>query len=415
MRGKKISIGLFAVILAAWLMAGTCMATEPENVLHSFNPSGANGSQPFGGLIADSAGNLYGTTAGGGEYAFGTAFELSPREGGGWTETVLHSFGNGTDGTYPVDSLIFDAAGNLYGTTSAGGSAGRGTVFELSPTAGGNWNETVLYAFGKDDDGGFPMGSLIFDADGNLYGTTQSGNVFGTCGTVFELSPSVSGIWTETILKNFCDDVARGDHLEGGVVFDAAGNLYGTTSEGVGFLGTVYELSPTAGGVWTETTLHKFSISDGDTSGPYCGVIFDSAGNLYGTSLSGGSYGLGMVFELSPSASGIWEFRMLHAFGNGTDGRTPEAGLIFDAAGNLYGTTSAGGSAYNGTVFELSPTAGSGWTEKVLHNFGKGIDGELPGYGSLIFDAAGNLYGTTAEGGAYGNGRSGGTVFKITR
>jgi uncharacterized repeat protein (TIGR03803 family) len=334
---------------------------------------------------------------------------------------VLHSFGNGTDGATPQGSLIFDAAGNLYGTTYSGGSAYEfgGTVFELSPAEGSGWTETVLHSFSNNlIDGLNPSpGSLIFDAAGNLYGTTNNGGSYAIeGGIVFELSPSLSGIWTETILHTFGNG-SDGRYPNAGVIFDAAGNLYGTTVMGgtaYYYGGTVFELSPGASGVWAETILRSFGNSGTDPYSPFGGVIFDFDGSLYGTT-AGGGYGWGTVFELSPSASGNWKLKMLHGFGKGTDGSEPNAGVIFDDAGNLYGTTlyggSYGGNESGGIVFELSPTAGSAWTEKVLHNFGNGKDGDIPNFGSLIFDAAGNLYGATKSGGAY----YAGTVFKIMR
>jgi len=369
MRGKRFSIGLraaLAVFAVTLLVTSTWAATNwHEKVLFNFN--GTDGYQPMYGLIFDAAGNLYGTAFGGGDPSCGdpngcgTVFQLTPAPGGGWTETVLHSFkGYPTDGSYPYAGVIFDAAGNLYGTTGGGGTYGVGTVFELSPAAGGGWTETVLHSFNGSDGHG-PEAGLIFDAAGKLYGTTAWGGTGTDC------------------LNTGC--------------------------------GTVFKLTPVAGGGWTETVLHSFSNTDGAL--PFAGLIFDAAGNLYGTTQQGGSYGFGTVFELTPTAGGGWTETVLFSFnGNwsGRDGGLPEAGLIFDAAGNLYGTTGAGGTYAYGTAFELTPTAGGGWTETVLHSFNNnGTDGESPLAG-LIFDAAGNLYGTTGGGGTYGLGM----VFELT-
>jgi uncharacterized repeat protein (TIGR03803 family) len=223
-----------------------------EKVLHAFNDHRTDGSSPEYGLVIDAAGNLYGTTPSGGIHDYGTVFELSPTVGGGWTETVLHNFNqNGTDGALPSAALIFDAAGNLYGTTSAGGLYYDGTVFELSPTVGGGWTETVLHNFNQNGtDGVSPSGGLIFDAAGNLYGTTFAGGLY-LDGTVFELSPAGGGAWTETVLYTFCsqNDCRDGSFPAAGLIFDAAGNLYGTT-QGSGSMSnlyygeTVFELRP---------------------------------------------------------------------------------------------------------------------------------------------------------------------------
>ncbi|MFZ0312326.1 MAG: choice-of-anchor tandem repeat GloVer-containing protein, partial [Candidatus Korobacteraceae bacterium] len=322
----------------------------------------------------------------------------------------------------PIGGLIFDAAGNLYGTTYAGGTGsgtdctsfsngvpGCGTVFELTPMGGGYWTETVLYSFcpqgGFCSDGEEPVGSLIFDAAGNLYGTTQFS------GGVFELTPDGNGGWTETVLHVFGGD-GDGYYPEAGVVFDAAGNLYGTTSYGGYYdYGTAFEVMPQAGGGWTETVV--WSFGDGtDGAYPEAGLILDAAGNLYGTNL-------GTAFELiKPHSGGNWTEQVLHDFGGNNDGFAPYAGLVFDAAGNLYGTTYYGGTSGQhcnggsercGIAFELTPEAGGRWTETVLHDFGNGSDGADP-YASLILDSAGNLYGTTQKGGAYGYG----TVFELT-
>src|ERR1039458_4539934 len=246
MRGKRLSIRLTAaltIFAAALLMTSTWAAAQvQEQVLHSFQNDGADGVDPYAGLIFDGAGNLYGTTWQGGTYGYGTVFELTPTAGGTWTENVLWSFGSGTDGTSPVAGLIFDAVGNLYGTTLQGGTYGYGTVFELTPAAGGTWTEKVLYSFGSGTDGANPYAVLIFDAAGNLYGTTYfGGSSDAGNGTVFEVSPSAGGVWTEHVLHRFGNGT-DGIWPQAGLVFDAVGNLYGTTSVGGTFgWGTVLD------------------------------------------------------------------------------------------------------------------------------------------------------------------------------
>ncbi len=415
-------------IFSVALLATSTWAADHEKVLHSFG-NGTDGALTSAGLIFDGAGNLYGATHGGGihpceGFGCGTVFELSPTQDGVWAETVLHSFGNGTDGAYPYAALIFDAAGNLYGTTLEGGIHGDGTVFELSPREDGGWTETVLHSFDGGNHGRYPNGSLIFDVAGNLYGATSEGGTQDG-GTVFELSPRQDGGWTETVLRNFGHG-GDGADPNGGLIFDAAGNLYGTTSQGgvhdclEGGCGTVFELTPNGSGGWTETVLHSFGNGT-DGNYPDGGLIFDAAGNLYGTTSEGGIHlscneGCGTVFELSPRESGGYTETVLHNFGSGADGQQPYASLIFDADGNLYGTTSEGGiHVYGGTVFELSPRDNGGWTERVLHSFGSGTDGQQP-FAGLIFDSAGNLYGTTNFGGIHSScDFSGcGIVFELT-
>ncbi len=441
-----------------FLLIPVCLPGQPkynETVLHTF-AGGSDGAQPQAGLIADSRGNLYGTTYAGGDTTAcapagcGVVFELSPptKAGQPWAETVLYAFKGGADGLWPSAGLVFDARGNLYGTTYAGGERqiclypegplGCGVVFELSPpaTGKGKWTYHVLYTFlgnnsstGTDIlDGAGPLSTLVFDTRGNLYGTTYSGGAINACagpgvhgcGTIFELSPpaTADGAWTETVL-----------YIEGsswlpaaGVVLDGEGNLYGTSSFGAGAgcdympyiygCGSVFELSPPANGKgpWIETVLHRFtSGSDGAT--PLAGVILDARGNLYGTAKAGGGpYDCcGVVFRLSPPASGKgpWTETVLHTFTGEADGGVPEAPLIFDAKGHLYGTTSLYGypaiigNYEDGVVFELSPpaTANGEWDDDVLYTFCSSVncaDGGVPAAG-LIYDAAGNLYGTTQE------------------
>jgi uncharacterized repeat protein (TIGR03803 family) len=317
--------------------------------------------------------NLYGTTVDGGTYDSGTVFELSPPAAGktSWTHTVLHSFNNtnGVDGYKPYASLVLDAAGDLYGTTFSGGAHSAGTVFELiKPTTGNVWKEELLHAFeNQPTDGANPEAGLIFDAKGNLYGTTLYGDTTGlyNAGTVFELSPNKSGKgWKETVLWSFSNNGVDGSEPGyGSLIFDASGNLYGTTiGGGSNNVGTVFELSPNESGGWNEAVLHDFGGSlDGVM--PYAGVISDSAGNLYVTTFQGGAYavngnaGYGTVVELSPPTAGenIWTSKVLHSFdNNGVDGFEPYAGLVLDD-GNLYGLTPGGGTFSYGTVFEVTP------------------------------------------------------------
>jgi len=421
MQGKTFSIRLQAtlitIITVTLLVASTYAATE--KVLHTFCAltNCPDGSFSQASLIFDGAGNLYGTTTAGGIHGQGTVFELTPKAAGGWTEKVLHDFNNnGKDGFYPGSNLVFDAAGNLYGTTELGGTFQYGTVFELAPRAGGGWTEKVLHSFNANGkDGFYPVTSLILDAAGNLYGVAIDGGTYGN-GAVFELTPKAGGGWTEKVAFSFEASGMGGQGPTFGLVFDAAGNLFGATFMGGAHGGgTVFELTPKAGGGWTEKVLHSFNNNGKDGWSPNGGLILDAAGNLYGTTSEGGADNSGTVFELTPYASGAWAEKLLHSFNdNGMDGYFTTAGLIFDATGNLYGTTYDGGSGTVcaggcGTVFEVTRSRSGGWTEKVVHSFNlNGRDGGGPAAG-LTIDAAGNLYGTTFYGGADNSG----TVFEI--
>jgi uncharacterized repeat protein (TIGR03803 family) len=386
-----------------------------ENALYSFS-GGSDPKFPYAGLIFDKAGNLYGTTEFGGTNNQGTVFEINPQSNGSWTETVLYNFTGSADGGQPYGGLVLDAAGNLYGTTNFGGNSncnnGCGTVFKLTPGSSG-WNETVLYAFTGGSDGREPYARLLSDASGNLYGTTLLGGNIGStcstgCGTVFKLTPGASG-WTESVLYAF-QGGADGASPYAALAHDAAGNLYGTTnSGGASGFGVVFKLTLGATG-WTESVLRAFTSKYGGTN-PYGDLILDAAGNLYGTTYQGGA-GYGVVFQLQLNSKGQWTEHVLHAFGN-TPSANPVAGLVMDAQGNLYGTTILGATQTScgggcGTLFKLSPTSGTAWTYTVIHTFGKGTDGFHP-TGDLVLDASGNMYGTTQAGGAQGSG----LVFEI--
>ena len=319
-----------------------------QTVLYNFNVTNGYGPK---GLAMDAAGNLYGVTVSGGLYGGGTAYELSRSEGGGWTETVLYNFSRGGGFGGVNFSLWRDAAGNLYGTMTEGGAYGAGMVFELSPGAGGAWTETVLWSFGNGSDGEFPESGVIMDAAGNLYGTTlQGGTYCQGCGTVYELSPSKGGNWSETVLHNFNGD--DGSESWASLILDAAGNLFGTTSQGGTYSeGTVFEVSPNDGG-WTETVLHSFPSDGHDGSNPIAPLILDPTGNLFGTTYGGGTNGAGTVFELSARQGG-WSEAVLYNFAYGYF----SGGVVMDRAGDLYGTTYTGGFYQYGIAFELTPPA----------------------------------------------------------
>jgi uncharacterized repeat protein (TIGR03803 family) len=333
------------------------------------------------------------------------------------TEKIIYTFTGGANGAHPYSELLLDKAGNLFGTTSSGGGIGVcnglpgcGTVFELSPSSSG-WTEKTIYTFTGSADGGFPLGGVVMDKSGNLYGTAQGAGGASYCGTVIELTPSAEGEWTETTLYSFNGYNEGGDGCSprATLTLDANGNIYGTTGSGGPFNdGTVFELLPPSapGGAWTETVLLSFDGTDGDT--PTGSVVFDNAGNLYGTTDSGGSFNWGSVFKLTPT-SGSWSATSIFSFTSGDNGCNPNGGVVFDKAGNLYGTTDWCGADEVGTVFKLTPTVGQ-WTMSRLHTFTGAIDGAEP-YAGLTLDPQGNIYGATFLGGLFGEG----VAFKLTR
>ena len=372
-----------AVLFPLLLMSARPAHAQTETVLHNF--TGPDGAYPKSNLTSDGKGNFYGTTFEGGASNSGAVFELSPNGSGGWNETVLYSFTGGPGFANPSSYVIFDRAGNLYGTTQSGTANIYGVVFELSPV-GESWTETVLYNFTNWDGGGAtPYSGLIFDPAGNLYDTTKNGGSGGG-GTVFELSPSGGG-WTEQVIYNT-------DQIYAGLTMDTTGNIFGASNS------TVFELSPNGTGGWNPTVLHTFTGGSEDGGVTLSTPVLDKAGNLYGTTYDGGAKNDGTVYKLSPGKTGTWTEQILYSFKGGKkDGSLPPKGIVFDAAGNIYGTTTSGGTFGDGTVYELVvPVGTGGYTEKVLWSF-NGTDGATPG-SSLLLDAAGNFYGTTGGGGS---------------
>jgi uncharacterized repeat protein (TIGR03803 family) len=400
---------------ASLVCALTILSLQPAqaqtfNVLHNFT-GGMDGSSPYAGLSLDQAGNLYGTTSAGGS-GYGAVFELS-RKGSGWVFRPLYSFAGGGDGEGPVARVVVGPNGTLYGTTYAGGVSGCsggygcGTVFNLRPSPTVcravlcPWIQTVLYRFNGGSDGANPLfGDMVFDPSGNLYGTTENGGGVGCsgsgCGTVFELSP-IAGGWTEKILYRFTGEGSDGANPYAGVTFDRGDvHLYGTTnSGGTASNGTVFQLSP-EGSSWMETVVYSFQ-GPNDGYSPIGGVIFDPSGLLTGTTSSGGLNGGGIAFQLNS----IYAENVLYNFAGPVEGG-PYGNLTADAAGNFYGLAYDDGAYGNGSIFKLSPSQG-GWIFTDLYDFTGGSDGRCP-YGGVLFDGEGNLYGTAAGGGQYGNG-----------
>jgi uncharacterized repeat protein (TIGR03803 family) len=397
-------VPLVAMVSAVLLAATPFAHAQTFTILHEFTGSG-DGAQPTSGVLVDPSGNLFGTTFYGGAFDYGTVFRLDSTG----KETLLHSFLGG-EGLWPDGGLIEDTAGNLYGTASDGGAYegggcahGCGVVFKRN-TSG---TQTLLHAFTGKTDGGTPDATLIQDPSGNLYGTTSEGGdvscFFGTgCGVIFKLDT----LNRLTVLYRFTD--REDGQFPVGVVADAAGNLYGTTYSGGKFgHGDVFKLTPTA----TFSILYSFTggSDSGDPKGP---LIIDQAGNLYGTTYGVNTSDFGIVYKLSPSGT----ITVLYTFTGGSNGSYP-GGLVMDQTGNLYGATLAGGTGTGcyygscGTVFKIA----SSGSFTVLHSFSL-TDGQLPN--ALTIGKSGNLYGTTLGGGkgssvcSYYKGC--GVVFKLT-
>jgi uncharacterized repeat protein (TIGR03803 family) len=424
------------------LVAAAAAGADEIDTLYSFKGT-KDGAYPGGGLVFDTAGNLYGTASS----DPGTAFRLTPSGGGAYSFGVLQSFKPTKGGIAPNSSLLPGPEGSYYGTTSEGGTGtacggGCGTVFRLNPPATGAtaWTKTVLYSFANGDDGSDPMGGLSIDGSGALYGTASRGGANGGWGTVFRLTPPAEGKtrWVFATLYTFTDG-NDGGTPEGGVVMDEGGALYGTTFEGGpgtnrcgGSCGTAFKLTPARHGKapWPETTIYAFgSVIGGgnftDGNNPIGGLVFDASGTvLYGTTIGGGTsdncpQGCGTVFSLTASGD-TWTETVIHSFSGVPDGYEPDGALSFDASGALWGAAGWGGISTSsgcqgsgcGTIFKLTNGA-SGWTETTEYSFTGGLDGGIP-TGGLVFDAAGNPYGTTAVGGPPNGSDGFGTVFELT-
>ncbi len=383
--------------LSILLVTAITARAQTFTVLHNF--SGPDGQFPRAGLTMDQAGNLYGTTLMGGNIeggectsGCGTVFQLK-HEGSGWILNPLYAFGAPPDGNFPQARVIIGPDGNLYGTTTSGGTVGYGTVFKLSPPPNAcesalcPWRETVLHSFQGGSDGAMPqLGDLVFDQQGNLYGTTPYGGP-GGAGVVYQLTPSGGG-WTESILYQFGEN---GEQPFAGLIFDTAGNLYGVTALGGAHGGgTAYKMTPSGSG-WTLSVIYNFAASG---SVPYGGLIFDQAGNLYGTTTAAAG-GTAMVYELTPT-DGAWTLNQLYSFATGEESL---AKLAMDASGRLYGTFFEGQE-----VFQLTLSDGQ-WTKTGF----SGSAGSTE-YGNVILDASGNVYGTAQDGGTDDDG----VVFEIT-
>jgi uncharacterized repeat protein (TIGR03803 family) len=388
MQARRVSFaGPFALVLAfaCCFMLVEGARAQSFNVVHNFT-GGADGANPLNGLMMGAAGFMYGATSAGGAYNNGTIFRVGPT---GLFQTI-YAFGGGSDGASPQGFLIEDSAGRLYGTTTYGGQYGGGTVFRIT-----NNTKTILHSFGSDSDGAEPLAGLVFDSAGNLYGTTSAGGAHGN-GAVFMLSPR-GILWGETVLYSF------GTGTDGAVPYaavalDSAGDVLGTTSAGgTSGYGTVFELSKANS--WAESIVWDFQ-NQNDGAVPYSGLIADGLGNFYGAATEGGVQGGGSIFELTPSGSG-WRFNAFQSLpGSGISGTFRN--LMLTSSGTIYATTHCDGEYNAGTVYQLVPAVGGGWTYTLLYTFTGGSDG-LYSYSNLV-TFANRLYGTTNQGGAHGEG-----------
>jgi uncharacterized repeat protein (TIGR03803 family) len=391
---KHQAPGLLLLVALVGLLVAVNQPARAQTMTTLYSFTGAtDGNNPDGGLVRDAAGNLYGTTywAGWDNGCCGTVFELIQKTG---ALKVLHTFTGYPDGQFPVGSLIRDGQGNLYGTTYGGGAYDSGMVFEISKKG----VETVLYSFMGAPDGQYPTSGVVRDSKGNLYGTTSLGGAH-LQGTVFQLTPD----GTEKVLYSFAGN-NDGATPFGGVVRDGAGNLYGSTWEGgAANSGTVFEVAPTG----KETVLYSF-LGGSDGAGPW-GLVRDPKGNLYGTTESGGAHPSGTVFELTKATVKKAGVHTILANFDGANGSCPFTGLVRDAKGNLYGVTGYADANNSGTVFEVTPSG----TLNVLYTFTGGADGYYP-VATLILDSKGNLYGTAQNGGNSKCAAGCGVVFQIT-
>ncbi len=398
---------ILATVAAVALLASAAPASSAK-LIYSF-AGGNDGEYLDTDLVIDSAGNLYGSTVQGGDFSSGTVFQLSPSRAG-WTHTVLYSFTGGADGAEPYKGVTLDTNGNIYGTTVAGGGGscegGCGVLFKLT-NSGGTWTQTVIHQFTGGSDGSGPGSGLTFDQQGNIYGMTPTGGAYGL-GTVYQLQPQANGTWTLNVLHAFTGGNDGSSASAGRLILDHVGALYGvTTVGGANGDGVVFKIAYTHG-AWKLATLYAFKDQP-DGALPYGGLIFDKGGNLYGTTYYAGVHDVGTVYKLT-NAHGKWTETVLYSFKGGNDGSSPISTLVSDEAGNLYGTTSAGGTQCDcGVIFKLSPNANGTWTETVPYRF-PGTPGAGFSYNGMVTGSAGNFYGATTHGGPTNDG----TIYKFT-
>ena len=396
--------GVAAAAVFAFSLATVTAATT--DVIYSFEED--EGEYADTDLETDSAGNIYGTTVLGGDFGSGTVFQLS-HTGNSWVHTVLYSFTGGADGGEPYKGVTLDGEGNLYGTAVTGGSGicegGCGVAYKLT-NSGGTWTQTVIHAFTGEDDGSGPGARVTVDGAGNVYGMAPTGGAYGL-GTIYKIRQGQNGAWVLKVIHAFTGG-ADGATGSAGRMILRQGHLYGAATTGGTYgSGVVFELTPTQVGEWDFRTIYSFR-GQPDGSFPYGALLFDSSGNIYGTTYYGGANNIGAVYQLTPRANGEWREKVLYSFQGGTDGNSPISNLVFDTARNLYGTTSEGGLG-TGTIFKLSPVGGGHWMETVVHMFQGPPDGAFS-YNGMVVDPFGNFYGATVHGGVDDDG----SIYKFT-
>jgi len=385
-------------------------------------PNGSTTTNPFT-LISDGKGNFFGTAIGGN----GSVFELSPATGGGWTLTTIYAFPGATGPYYP-EGIVMDSSGNIF--VACAGGPPYGSIAELSPNGAGGYTEKTIFQFNATN-GREPLGVLVLDSAGNIYGTTNAGGQCAAestgCGVAYELSPQTGGMWKQTILYRFGAFTGDGQFPAGGLAFDRKGNLYGTTQGGgltgcpnsTEYCGTVFELVHSPEG-WKEKILYRLNISQGEY--PWDVPTLDAAGNLYATAYEGGAKLFGTVFELTPTSQGEWKFHLIHSFNSFTTGAVLVGGVTLDAAGNLIVATQDGGvdarpcvsggtDSGCGSVWQFTPAGTGKWNSKLLYVFTGGSDGRELDDLKLVLDGSGHIFGAAVYG---GDANSDGTIFEIT-
>jgi hypothetical protein len=413
---------LGAIAILATLCATSAHASKPETTLFTF-PGGTSTTNPFT-LIADGNGNYFGTAVGGN----GSVFELSPASGGGWTVTTLYEFPGATGPYYP-EGIVMDSSGNIFVACTSG--PGEGSIAELSPNGAGGYTEKTIFEF-NGTNGREPLGVLVLDSAGNIYGTTNTGGQCAAesvgCGLAYQLTQQAGGKWKENILYRFGASTDDGQFPISGLAFDSKGNLYGTTAGGglTGcpnaneYCGTVFELAHTAKG-WKEKVLYRLTIFQGEY--PWGVPVLDGDGNLYATAYEGGPAYYGTVFALNPTSEGEWTFHMIHSFKSFTTGSTVVGGVTIDPTGSLLVATQDGGverlpclesdgtAAGCGSVWRFTPAGDGQWEADMLYLFQGGSDGMYLDDLKLVLDPSGNIFGVAAHG---GDSNSDGTIFEIT-
>jgi uncharacterized repeat protein (TIGR03803 family) len=393
---------LITVAMGLFLQATISLAAT-EKVIYTF--TGQSGWGPISKLVMDSSGRLFGATQHGGSADDGTVFELTAPDSRGMRSYIeLYAFQGGNDGILPIGDIVMDAAGNLYGVTTAGGANSDGIVYCLSPSISGQWTETILHTFNVTSDGANASAGLAMDSAGNLYGTMSEGGVHNS-GTIYMLTKNSDGSWSESIRSNLGDGAAN---PTAEVIIDSEGNIFGIGVDGGEFgWGTVFELSGKSGRGKAKIL---FNLPNQYVGYPEGQLWRDPAGNLYGTAYGYSVYYSGAVYELSHNADGSWTENTLHIFGQQPfDGYQPECGLTPDSEGNLYGTTPVGGQYGLGTVYKLARGSNGTWTYSIVYNFGANANDASFPISELTVGPGNTLYGATYGGGPH----NWGTVYEI--